>query len=121
MRLAGKVALVTGAASGMGRVATKVFAEQGAKGIAADISAAGLEETIQGIDSGLHVSILPVTGSVADSDAVRGWIEAGVKQFGSLNVLYNNAGIMPNDDTSVVDTSLDVFDRIMDANVKGIF
>lgn len=121
MRLAGKVALVTGAASGMGRLATQVFAEQGARVIAADISAKGLDATMNGIDPALHDAILPVTGDVASSDAVRGWIEAGVKQFGALNVLYNNAGIMPDADGSVIETSEATFDRVMDANVKGVF
>jgi NAD(P)-dependent dehydrogenase (short-subunit alcohol dehydrogenase family) len=121
MRLVGKVALVTGAGSGMGRLATLVFAEQGAKVIASDISQKGLDETMNGIGSALHASILPVTGSVADSDAVRGWIEAGVKQFGSLNVLYNNAGIMPDEDTSVIETSEETFDRVTAANQKGVF
>ena len=121
MRLAGKVVLVTGAASGMGRVATKTFADQGARVIAADLSAKGLDETIDGIDASLHGSILPVTGSVADSEAVRGWVEAGVKRFGSLNVLYNNAGIMPNEDTSVIETSEETFERVTDANQKGVF
>jgi NAD(P)-dependent dehydrogenase (short-subunit alcohol dehydrogenase family) len=121
MRLAGKVALVTGAASGMGRLATKVFAEQGAKVIAADVSSPGLDETVQGIDAALHGSILPVTGSVTESETVRGWVEAGVKQFGSLNVLYNNAGIMPDEDTSVIETSEETFDRVTAVNQKGVF
>jgi NAD(P)-dependent dehydrogenase (short-subunit alcohol dehydrogenase family) len=121
MRLADKVILVTGAASGMGRTATKIFAEQGAKVIAADIKQAGLDETLQGIDASLHGQILPVVGNVADDDTVRGWVDAGVKRFGKLTTLYNNAGIMPDEDTSVIETSVETFDRIMNVNVKGVF
>jgi len=121
MRLAGKVVLVTGAASGMGRVATKSFVEQGAKVIAADLSANGLDDTINEIDATHHDAVLPVTGSVADSDAVRAWVAAGVKAFGALNVLYNNAGIMPNEDGSVVETTEETFERVTDANQKGVF
>ena len=121
MRLAGKVALVTGAGSGMGRAATKSFVEHGAKVIAADISSTGLDETLNEIDASLHVSILPVVGSVANGDIVRSWIEAGVTRFGSLNVLYNNAGIMPDDDTSVAETAEETFERVTDVNQKGVF
>lgn len=121
MRLAGKSILVTGAASGMGRVATRTFAEQGAQVIAADLKSDGLEQTLAEIDSALHGQIVPVTGDVSNSDDVRGWVEAGVKAFGKVTTLYNNAGIMPDEDTSVIETSEETFQRIMDVNVKGIF
>jgi len=121
VRLDGKVILVTGAASGMGRVATRMFAEQGAKVVAADIAAAALDETLAGIDPGLHAAILPVTGDVTRSDDVRGWVEAGVKRFGHLNVLYNNAGVMPDEDTSVVATDEAVWERVLDVNARGVY
>lgn len=121
MRLAGKTILVTGAASGMGRVATRIFAEQGAEVIAADIKQDGLEQTMAEIDSSLHGSILPLVGDVSKSDDVKRWVDEGVKRFGKLNVLYNNAGVMPDEDTSVIETSEETFQRVMDINVKGIF
>ncbi len=121
MRLAGKVILVTGAASGMGLVATRMFAAEGAKVIAADIDAAGLAAAVAGLDPGRAESVLPVTGNVTDSDDVRRMIAAGVGRFGKLNVLYNNAGIMPEADTSVVETGEEVWDEILDVNLKSIF
>jgi NAD(P)-dependent dehydrogenase (short-subunit alcohol dehydrogenase family) len=121
MRLADKVVLVTGAASGMGRVATRIFAAQGAKVIAVDLKQDGLDGTMAEIDAGLHENILPLAGDVSKSDDVERWVELGVSKFGKLNVLYNNAGIMPGDDTSVIETSEATFNRIMDINVKGIF
>ncbi len=121
MRLAGKVILVTGAASGMGLVATRMFAAEGAEVIAADIDAAGLASAVAGLDPGLAESVLPVTGNVTDSDDVRRMIAEGVDRFGGLNVLYNNAGIMPETDTSVVETGEDVWDEILDVNLKSIF
>jgi NAD(P)-dependent dehydrogenase (short-subunit alcohol dehydrogenase family) len=121
VRLANKVILVTGAGSGMGRVATRVFAEQGAKVIAADIKAEGLEQTVAEAGDAHRDAILPVTGSVADGEAVRGWIEAGVRRFGKVNVLYNNAGVFPDDDTSVVETSEETWERTVDVNLKGVY
>jgi len=121
MRLHNKVILVTGAASGMGRVATRMFAEQGAKVVAADIATAALDETLAGIALDLHDSILPVTGDVTRSDDVRGWVDAGVKRFGHVNVLYNNAGVMPDEDTSVEATDEAVWERILDVNAKGVY
>jgi NAD(P)-dependent dehydrogenase (short-subunit alcohol dehydrogenase family) len=121
VRLAGKTILVTGAASGMGRAATRIFAEQGAQVIAADLKHDGLEQTMAEIDASLHGSILPQVGDVSKSDDVKRWVDEGVSRFGKLNVLYNNAGIMPDEDTSVIETSEETFQRIMDINVKGIF
>ena len=121
MRLAGKVILVTGAASGMGRVATAMFAAQGAKVIAADLNVAGLDETMAGLEGALADSVLAVTGNVTDSDDMARMIGESVERFGKLNVLYNNAGIMPEADTSVVETSEDVWVQILDVNLKSIF
>ena len=121
MRLANKVILVTGAASGMGRVATRMFAEQGAKIIAADLNEGGLNAAIAEIDAGYHDAILPVVGNVAVSDDVKRIVDTGVEHFGSLNVLYNNAGIMPNEDTSVIDTTEQMWETVLDVNLKSIF
>ncbi|MDQ3657496.1 MAG: SDR family oxidoreductase [Chloroflexota bacterium] len=113
--------MVTGAASGMGRVATAMFADQGAKVIAADVNAAGLDEMVGGLDGAQTESVLAVTGSVTDGDDVARMVAEGVGHFGKVNVLYNNAGIMPGADTSVVETSEDVWDEILDVNLKSIF
>ncbi len=121
MRLAGKVILVTGAASGMGLVATRMFAAEGAKVIAADLNAAGLEAALAGLDPALTDSVLAVAGSVTDSDDVARMVAEGVERFGKLNVLYNNAGIMPGADTSVVETGEDVWDEVLDVNLKSIY
>jgi NAD(P)-dependent dehydrogenase (short-subunit alcohol dehydrogenase family) len=119
MRLAEKVILVTGAASGMGRVATRMFVEQGAKVIAADINDAALDEVVAEV--GDHDAVLPVVGNVAVDADVRRMIDEGISRFGALNVLYNNAGIMPDEDTSVVETSEETWQRVMDVNLKSIF
>lgn len=119
MRLANKVILVTGAASGMGRVATRMFVEQGAKVIAADVNEAALNEAVGEV--GDPDAVLAVTGNVSVDEDVRRMVDAGVERFGKLNVLYNNAGIMPDEDTSVVETSEATWERVLDVNLKSIF
>lgn len=119
MRLANKVILVTGAASGMGRVATRMFVEQGAKVIAADVNEAALNEAVGEV--GDPDAVLAVTGNVSVDEDVRRMVDAGVERFGKLNVLYNNAGIMPDEDTSVVETSEETWERVLDVNLKSIF
>ncbi len=121
MRLHGKVILVTGAASGMGRVAVRMFAEHGAQIVAADIQADGLEQTIAEAGAVYRDAILPVVGNVGASDDVRRMVEQGVRRFGKLNVLYNNAGIFPDEDTSVVETSEETWNRTLDVNLKGVY
>jgi NAD(P)-dependent dehydrogenase (short-subunit alcohol dehydrogenase family) len=121
MRLAGKVILVTGAASGMGRIATRMFAAQGAKVVAVDINDAGLREAMGDVEPEKREAVLPVTGDVTDEADVQRTIAAAVERFGGLNVLYNNAGIMPEEDTSVAATSPETWDRVLDVNLKSIF
>jgi NAD(P)-dependent dehydrogenase (short-subunit alcohol dehydrogenase family) len=105
----------------MGRLATQFFAREGAKVIATDLRPDGVEQTLAEMPAEQREAVLTLTGDVASSDDVRGWVTAGVQRFGKLNVLYNNAGIMPDEDTSVVETPEAVYQRIMDVNVKGVF
>ena len=121
MRLGDKVILVTGAASGMGRVATRIFAEQGAKVIAADVRADGLEQTLAEAGEAHAGAILAVTGDVTSGADIERWIAQGLARFGKVNVLYNNAGIFPDEDTSVVETSEETWQRTLDVNLKGVF
>jgi len=120
-RLQGKVILVTGAASGMGRVATGIFAGHGAKVIAADLNATGLDAVIAGLPPEQAEAVHPVIGNVTSSADVGRMVAEGVARFGRLNVLYNNAGIMPEADTSVIETAEDVWDEVLDVNLKSIY
>ena len=120
MRLAGKVIFVTGAGGGMGRVAAEMFAAEGAEVVATDYATEPLEETVELVR---HTGgrILGVPGDVSSPADVRRAVEEGVRAFGRINVLYNNAGIMPGEDTSVEETSDETLQRILDVNLKGVF
>src|SRR5258708_1634962 len=120
MRLAGKVIFVTGAGGGMGRVAAKMFAAEGAAGGATDYAAEPLEETVALVREASG-RILGVPGDVSSPADVRRAVEEGVRAFGGINVLYNNAGIMPGEDASVEETSDETLQRILDVNLKGVF
>jgi len=121
MRLDGKVILVTGAGSGMGRLATSLFTSHGAKVVASDVNASGLDETLSGLEAGAQDSVLPVIGSVTSDADVQRMVTDGVARFGKMNVLYNNAGIMPEADTSVIGTSEETWDTVLAVNLKSIF
>jgi NAD(P)-dependent dehydrogenase (short-subunit alcohol dehydrogenase family) len=119
MRLADKVILVTGAGSGMGRVAAHAFTREGARVIATDTAEGPLAETVTAVrDAGGE--ILGVPGNVAVAADVQRAIAEGVRAYHTLNVLYNNAGIMPSDDTSVEETSEETWQRVLDVNLKGV-
>ncbi len=120
MRLQKKVCLITGAGSGMGRVACQVFAREGARVAALDIVPESGEETVAGVrKAGGEAAFFAC--DVADEASVRAAIEGVLAHYGGLDVLYNNAGIMPSEDHSVLDTSVAVWDRVMAVNVRGIF
>jgi NAD(P)-dependent dehydrogenase (short-subunit alcohol dehydrogenase family) len=120
MRLEGKVIFITGAGSGMGRVAAQMFAREGARIIANDYAEGPLRETVSMVHEA-GGTILGIPGNVAVADDVQEAISEGVRAFGALHVLYNNAGIMPGEDTSVEETSEEVYNRVMDVNLKGVF
>jgi len=119
MRLDGKVAVITGGASGMGMVASKLFAAEGAKVVLTDVAdEAG--EAVAGEIGGNGGEALYVHADVAREGDAEAMVRAAVARFGRLDVLYNNAGIMPPPDGSVVDTADDVWDAVLAVNVKGV-
>jgi NAD(P)-dependent dehydrogenase (short-subunit alcohol dehydrogenase family) len=119
-RLDGKVAVITGAASGMGKVAASLFAAEGARVIAADVTDEAGEATAQEIraEGGQAAYVHADVSKQADAEAM---VRASVDTFGGLHVLYNNAGIMPADDGSVTETPEDTWDRVMAVNLRGVF
>jgi NAD(P)-dependent dehydrogenase (short-subunit alcohol dehydrogenase family) len=120
MRLADKVALITGAGSGMGRVAALRFAHEGARVVAAEVDpAAGRETEVLARAEGLDVRF--VQADVTREADCRAMVELAEQTHGKLDVLYNNAGIFPADDRSVVDTDEAVWDRVLAVNVKGVY
>jgi NAD(P)-dependent dehydrogenase (short-subunit alcohol dehydrogenase family) len=118
MRLQDKVVVVTGAGGGMGRVAAEVFAREGAKIAVADVSAKSGAETVQAITASGGEAIFVPANMASDAD-VKALMERTVEHFGALHVLYNNAGIMPNDDASVTGMTDETFSMVMDVNLKG--
>ena len=120
MRLDGKVALITGAGSGMGRVAALLFAREGARSWRPTWTRqAGQETEALARAEGLDVRFMRADVSrEADCQAMVAFAE---ETFGRLDVLYNNAGIFPEADHSVVDTDEAVWDRVLAVNVKGVY
>lgn len=120
MRLEGKTALITGAGSGMGRIASTIFANEGANIIATDLNREAVEATAGLVSDNGHGAILPLTGDVSNEDDVRRWVAEGVARFGALHVLYNNAGIFPDTDNSVLTMDDATYRRTLDVNLKGV-
>jgi NAD(P)-dependent dehydrogenase (short-subunit alcohol dehydrogenase family) len=116
-RLDGKVCVITGAGGGMGREAATVFAGEGAKVCVADLDVGLAEETVS-LCTG---DAFALGVDVADEAGVREMYAATAERFGGVDVLYNNAGISPGDDASVLDTSVDAWQRVQDVNTKGVF
>jgi len=104
----------------MGRLAAQMFAREGARIVAADVIEGPLNETVASVEAE-GGSITAVAMDVTDAGSVQAAIAAGVKTFGRLDVLYNNAGIFPDEDTSVVETEESVYQRVMDVNAKGVY
>ena len=120
MRLAEKVALITGAGSGMGRVAAQMFAAEGAKVVVAEFGEDAGTETVRLVTDGGGEATY-VQADVSREEDARRMVDAAIEQYGRLDVLYNNAGIMPEADHSVVDTDVETWDRVMAVNLRGVF
>ena len=120
-RLAGKVALITGAGMGMGREAALLFAEHGARIIVADIDREAADETVDLVKKagGEAVAII---GDVASEADVRRMVGEGIQAFKALHILYNNAGVLWKDrDRSVLETDETHWERVMGINLKSVF
>ena len=116
-RLAGKVALITGASSGLGRVGAERFAAEGAQVVIADM--ADGDEAVEAIAAaGGEASY--VRCDVTDEQSIESAVQHAVETFGGLHVLYNNAGVMLGDDDNPVTTSVETYQKTMDINVLGV-
>jgi NAD(P)-dependent dehydrogenase (short-subunit alcohol dehydrogenase family) len=108
-RLEGKVCVITGAASGIGAETAALFRAEGAKVVGVD-----LRDDCPGVD-------LALACDVADEDAVREMYARARAELGRIDVLFNNAGISPHDDASVLETSVEVWQRVQDVNTKSVY
>jgi 3-oxoacyl-[acyl-carrier protein] reductase len=116
MRLEGKVAIVTGAASGFGRGIAEAFAREGARVVVADLDTKGAAA----VASGIGTAAVPFTCDVSKKADVDGLVDAAVKAFGGLDILVNNAGITHKNQSLMTVTEAE-FDRIYAVNVKSIY
>jgi NAD(P)-dependent dehydrogenase (short-subunit alcohol dehydrogenase family) len=120
MRLSGKVSIITGAGGGMGRTAALMFAAEGAKIVAAEFGEAAGEETVRLVrDAGGEATF--VKTDVSNEADAKAMVDHAISTFGRLDVLYNNAGVMPEADHSVIDTDVATWDQVMAVNVRGVF
>jgi NAD(P)-dependent dehydrogenase (short-subunit alcohol dehydrogenase family) len=115
-RLDGKVAVITGAAGGMGREAALLFAAEGARVCVADVDRERGEQTAAEAGDAFFFGV-----DVSDSESVRSMYEATVERFGGIDILYNNAGISPGDDASILETEPDAWDRVQAVNTRGVY
>ena len=107
-RLRDRVCVITGAASGIGAATATRFADEGARVVGVDLAPESPAE-------------LSIQADVSDEEAVIGVYSQVRESFGRIDVLFNNAGINPNDDASVIHTSLDTWQRVQDVNLRGVF
>jgi len=118
-RLAGKVALVTGAASGFGLAITRKFVAEGAKVVATDINSDALAK-VYDVNSASAAHIAPVTANVTSAEDWAKIIETAVSKFGGLDVLVNNAGTSYKNKPTL-DVTEEEFDKVFAVNVKSIY
>lgn len=119
-RLANKVAIITGAASGIGKESALLFAKEGAKVVAVDLNLARIEEVVQLIRS-QGGDAVPFVADISKSADCASMVAKAESQYGKLNILFNNAGISHADDDGAITTSEEVWDLTMNINVKGVF
>jgi NAD(P)-dependent dehydrogenase (short-subunit alcohol dehydrogenase family) len=120
MRLKDKVSIITGAGSGMGRVAALRFAAEGSRVVVADNQKAAAEETVRQVKAASGEAWPSVVDISVEADA-RAMVDVAIQKYGRVDVLYNNAGIMPQADHSVIDTPVEAWDQVMAVNVRGVY
>jgi len=120
VRLQDKVALITGAGSGIGREASLLFAREGARVVAVDLLETTAQETAAMVTDAGGVAI-GVAGDVAAAAGCEAMVGAAEDTYGRLDILFNNAGVMLSTDDDAVSTDEHTWDTTMDVNVKGVF
>ena len=114
-RLDGRVAVITGAGSGIGLATARRLAAEGARVVCADVDAAAGKNAAEAV-GGLFVHT-----DVTDEDAVRAMYEAAVASYGRLDIAFNNAGISPPEDDSILTTGLDAWRRVQEVNLTSVY
>jgi NAD(P)-dependent dehydrogenase (short-subunit alcohol dehydrogenase family) len=115
-RLEAKVCVITGAGGGMGEEAARVFTDEGAKVVVADIDKDAAARVAESIGQTFAVQV-----DVSDEDSVQAMYRVAAEEHGGVDVLYNNAGISPADDASILDTSSEAWERVQAVNTRGVF
>lgn len=116
-RLAGKVAIITGAAAGIGLAAARLFVDEGAKVLLVDVQRAQLDAAVAELGEGRAMAIV---ADVTDPDETRAYVDAAHRQWGRIDVLFANAGI-EGKVAPIVDATLEDYERVMAVNVRGVF
>ncbi len=119
-RLEGKVALITGAGSGMGRAAAELFAGEGAKIVITDVDESAGNEAVAAVRAAGGDATF-VRANVAEWIDCEAMVADAMSTYGALHVLYNNAGIFPADDGGVLDTPQETWRRVMAVNLEGVW
>ena len=119
MRLKNKVCVITGGGSGMGATAAQLFAKEGAQIVVADVVEAAGMATVQAVKA-LGGAAIFVQADVSRESDCKKIMDESLRAFGGLDVLYNNAGIFPADDGSVIDTPEAVWQKVLAVNLLGL-
>jgi NAD(P)-dependent dehydrogenase (short-subunit alcohol dehydrogenase family) len=115
-RLEGKVCVITGAGGGMGREAALVFCSEGARVCVADVDGDAAEKTAASAGDAFAVQV-----DVADEGSVKAMYAETAERYGGIDVLYNNAGISPPEDGSILETELEAWERVQAVNTRGVY
>jgi NAD(P)-dependent dehydrogenase (short-subunit alcohol dehydrogenase family) len=115
-RLDGKVAVITGSAAGIGREAALLFSEEGASVCVADVSVEAGRQTASECREAFFQEV-----DVTKPESVEAMYRATAERYGGIDVLYNNAGIMPAEDASILGTEPDAWQRVQDVNMTGVY
>lgn len=119
-RLQDKVALITGGSGGIGRETALLFAKEGAKLVITDVNDAGGQETLDAVKSHTPHAVY-LHADVSQANDCENMVAAAESEFGGLDILFNNAGIMHSDDGNAMQTSESIWDLTMNINLKGVY
>jgi NAD(P)-dependent dehydrogenase (short-subunit alcohol dehydrogenase family) len=119
-RLAGKVALITGAGGGQGRAAAIMFAREGARIVAADVKTEGGNETVQMVRAAGGQAEF-IAADVSKAPQVEASVQCAVKNYGALHIMYNNAAVLHRKDAPVTTLDEEIWHLVLDINLKGVY